>query len=71
MPKAEDGSYTNLTPEQWEAGVSFCRDKTLPFEYGTHLDNQPNLYVKPMTDEDPTTPEWDEETTAEFEAAIS
>ena len=66
-----DGAYTRLTEDQYAAGVMFIRTRRLPAEYGTEIKHQPNLYVKPMTDEDPATPEWDDKNTAEFEAEIN
>lgn len=70
MEKIE-GMYTQLTPEQYAAGISFCRARGLPFEYGEGIRHEPNLYIKPMTDEDPETPEWGDKNTAEFEAEIN
>lgn len=71
MDKTDDGGYFNLSPEQYAAGIMFCRERTLPVEYGTHVGTTPNLHIKPTTDDDPETPEWTPETVTEFEAVLA
>lgn len=69
MKSVSDG-WVELTPEEYEKGVTFVQDRRLPVEYGTHIELRPTLHILRRTDESPDTPEWDDAAITQFETEV-